>query len=289
VRPDDLGRFLDPEQRRLLETCASLIALSIERDQSVLEAQQSRVQAEAEQMRSSLLSSVSHDLRTPLAAMTGAATSLLESPPSDPEARRELLQNIVDESRRLSRLVENLLDMSRLDAGAIVPNRQWHVLEEIVGSAVQRLERDLGERPIHTDIPADLPLVSVDGLLIEQVLVNLLENAMRYTPPDSPIEIAAHKIGDSVEIRLTDHGPGLPAGAEERVFEKFYRGTTVQPDSRRGVGLGLAICRGIVRAHGGTITARNRPTGGAEFSVILPAGTQPPHVPQDESPVHATV
>jgi two-component system sensor histidine kinase KdpD len=126
-------------------------------------------------------------------------------------------------------------------------------------------------------------------MLIEQVLVNLLENAIHYTPPGSPIEVAARKLGELVEIRVADHGPGLPFGAEERVFEKFYRGTTKQPDSRRGVGLGLTICRGIVKAHGGAITARNRPSGGAEFVVTLPAGAQPPHVSYEESPVHATV
>jgi two-component system, OmpR family, sensor histidine kinase KdpD len=286
VRPDDPQRFLDPEERRLLETCASLIALSIERDQSVFEAQQSKLHAEAEQMRSSLLSSVSHDLRTPLAAVAGTASSLLESPPSDPAARRELLQNIVDEARRLARLVENLLDMSRLDAGAIVPDRQWHVVEEIVGSAVGRLQRELSDRPIRSDIPADLPLVSVDGLLMEQVLVNLLENAVRYTPAGSPIEITARRLGEQVEIRVADEGPGLPAGTEQRLFEKFFRGTLAQPDSRRGVGLGLAICRGVVKAHGGTITARNRPGGGAEFLIALPAGLPPP-VPSDGLTVSA--
>lgn len=287
VRPDDLQRFLDPEQRRLLETCASLIALAIERDQSVLEAQQARLRAEAEQLRNSLLSSVSHDLRTPLAAMGGAASSLLDSPPGDPAERRELLQTIVDESRRLARLVDNLLDMTRLEAGAVVPSREWHVLEEIVGSAVHRVARDLGDRPIHTDLPADLPLVSVDGLLVEQVLVNLLENAARYTPAGSPIEIAARDTGGSVEIRVADRGPGLPPGAEERVFEKFYRGSAARPDGRRGVGLGLAICRGIARAHGGQILARNRPGGGAEFVLTVPTGGRAPAVSANTAVVGA--
>jgi two-component system sensor histidine kinase KdpD len=287
VRPDDPQRFLDPEQRRLLETCASLIALAVERDQSVLEAQQARLRAEAEQLRNSLLSSVSHDLRTPLAAMAGAASSLLDGPPGHAAERRELLQSIVDESRRLARLVDNLLDMTRLEAGAVVPNRQWHVLEEIVGSAVNRVQRDLGDRPIKTDIPADLPLVSVDGLLVEQVLVNLLENTARYTPAGGPIEIAVRPTGGSVELRVADRGPGLEPGAEERVFEKFYRGSVARPDGRRGVGLGLAIGRGIVEAHGGRIVARNRPGGGAEFVLTLPMGGAAPPVPADGVPLQA--
>jgi len=132
--------------------------------------------------------------------------------------------------------------------------------------------RDLGDRPVQIDVPADLPLVSVDGLLVEQEMVNLLENAARYTPPGGPVEIAARDAGTSVEIRIADHGPGLPPGAEERVFEKFYRGEAARPDGRRGVGLGLAICRGIVAAHGGRIAARNRPGGGAEFVITLPTG-----------------
>ena len=284
VRPGDTQRFLDPEQRRLLETCASLIALSVERDQSVLEAQRAQIGLETEQLRNSLLSSVSHDLRTPLAAMAGSASTLLQrTAGAESEERRELLQTIVEESARMSRLVENLLDMSRLDSGAIVLNRQWHVLEEIVGSALARLKRDLQGRSIRTCIPADLPLISVDGLLIEQVLINVLENAVRYTPAGSSIEIAARAVGDRVELLIADNGLGLPAGGEERVFDKFYRGPIAPPDARRGVGLGLAICRGIVEAHGGRITARNRPDGGAEFVISLPCGGAAPRIQPDES------
>jgi two-component system sensor histidine kinase KdpD len=220
--------------------------------------------------------------------MAGAASSLLDSPPGDPTERRELLQTIVDESWRLARLVDNLLDMTRLEARAVVPNRQWHVLEEIVGSAVNRVARDLGDRPVRIDVPADLPLVSVDGLLVEQVLVNLLENAARYTPPGSPVEIAVREAGPSVEIRIADHGPGLPPGAEERVFEKFFRGSGARPDGRRGVGLGLAIGRGIVEAHGGRIAARNRPGGGAEFVITLPTGGPAPATVADGPAVGAS-
>jgi two-component system sensor histidine kinase KdpD len=289
VRPDDPGRLLDPEQRRLLETCARLIALALERDQSVLEAQRAQVRVEAEQLRNSLLSSVSHDLRTPLAAMAGAANSLLDSSPADPVERRELLKSIAEECRRLARLVDNLLDITRLEAGAVVPNRQWHLLEEVVGSAVTRLAGELGDRPVRTTLPPDLPLVLVDGLLIEQVLVNLVENAVRYTPEGSPIEITARAAGQSIEISVSDRGPGLPSGSEVQIFEKFYRGAATQPDGRRGVGLGLAICRGIVEAHGGRITASNRPGGGAEFIVTLPIGGPAPSTPSNDPAVGATV
>lgn len=283
VRPADTQRFLDPEQRRLLETCASLIALSVERDQSVLEAQQARLQVETEQLRNSLLNSVSHDLRTPLAAIEGTASSLLEAHDGETEPRRELLQSIVEESRRMSRLVDNLLDMSRLDSGVVVPNRQWHVLEEIVGSALNQVRREFERREVQVDIPGDMPLVSVDGILVEQVLINLLENAARYTLSGTPVEITARTLGGQFELRVADKGPGLPVGSEERVFEKFYRGPTVSPDARRGVGLGLSICRGIVEAHGGRISARNRPGGGAEFVITMPRGESPPNVPAESA------
>ena len=223
VRPKDPARLLDPEQRRLLETCASLIALSLERDQSVLQAHEAQLQVQAEQLRNSLLSSVSHDLRTPLAAMAGAASSLLEErPETDPAANQLLLQTIVDESRRLARLVDNLLDMTRLESGSVTLNRQWHVLEEIIGSALSRLRRELGSRPLRVDSPADLPLLFLDGMLMEQVFVNLLENAVRYTPANSPIEIVLRSAAQRVEIRFSDCGPGLPPGSESRVFEKFF-------------------------------------------------------------------
>lgn len=290
VRPNDPGRFLDPDQRRLLETCASLIALSLERDQSFLQASDAQLRMQTEEMRSSLLSSVSHDLRTPLAAIVAASSTLLRNGESNAnDARRELLQTIADESRRLSRLVENLLDMTRLESGAAEPNRQWHVLEEIVGSAITRIRTELGRHTVRVQAPADLPLISVDGVLIEQVFVNLLENAARYTPPGSRIEIAARSERQRVVVRVADNGPGFPPGAEKHVLEKFYRAAPPAPDSRRGVGLGLAICQAIMLAHGGRIVARNRPEGGAEFELTIPVDQTPPAVPLDnESTVHAT-
>jgi two-component system sensor histidine kinase KdpD len=283
IRPADPERFQDPEQRRLFETCASLIALSLERDQSVLEAHEAKLHAETEQLRSSLLSSVSHDLRTPLAAIAGASSTLLANALPE-KARRELLQSIIDESHRMTRLVENLLDMTRLQAGAVVLNKQWHVLEEIVGSARTRLRHELDQHDVRVALGADFPLISVDGMLLEQVFVNLLENAARYTPPGSRIDISADKRADSVVIRVADNGPGLPQGMETRVFDKFVRGTAGHPvDRRRGVGLGLTICRSILEVHGGKIEARNRPAGGAEFVLTLPCREAPPAIPLDET------
>jgi two-component system sensor histidine kinase KdpD len=288
VRPGDADRFLDPDQRRLLETCASLIALSIERDESVLAAHQAQVQVQTEQLRNSLLSSVSHDLRTPLAAIAGATSSLLESSPKeDTSAQKELLQTVVDESRRLARQVDNLLDMTRLESGTVELNKQWHVLEEIVGSALVRLRRELEQHPVHVDIPKDFPLLSLDGTLMEQAFFNLLENAVRYTPPGTPIDIRTSAEGPQAVISVADSGPGLPKGSESQVFEKFFRGSASTADGRRGVGLGLAICQGIIRAHGGTIRARNRPEGGAEFVISLPCEHPAPRVTLDEIPAPA--
>jgi len=284
VAPKNKNRFLDPEQVRLLETCGSLIALSIERDQSVLQAHEAQLQVQAEQLRNSLLNSVSHDLRTPLATIAGTASSLLEAAsPND----REALQTVVEESQRLARLFENLLDMARLDSGSVVLNRQWHVLEEIVGIALHNVRRDLKDRDVRVEIRPDFPLLNIDGFLFEQVLVNLLENASRYTPAGSEIEITAVAKPRHAEIHVADNGPGLPPGSEEKVFDKFFRGSTVSPDGRRGVGLGLAICQAIVEAHGGRITAANRPTGGAEFIVNMPCLEAPPRV-EAEAPAVST-
>ena len=281
IRGEGGERLLRPDIRRLLEACANQLALALERDQLTLDAANARVEAETEQVRSSLLTSVSHDLRTPLAAIAGASGSLTESETLPPETRRELLDTIRDESERLHRMLENILQMSRLEAGASPPNRQWHVLEELVGSALHRTARELAGRTVETHLPLELPLLFLDGLLMEQVFVNLLENAARHTPGDSRIVISAEceTKGDVQWIRIvvSDDGPGLPAGAEGRVFEKFFRAAPTA-DSGRGSGLGLAICRAIVAAHGGTIMAVNRPTGGAEFVVRLPVAKDAPRV-----------
>jgi len=279
VRSQHAQRFQDAAEQRMLETCAHLIALSIERDQSQLEVQQAQVEVQAEKLRSALLSAVSHDLRTPLATIAVTASSLIEDTNQQtwPE-KLELLQTVVDESHRLARQVDNLLDMARLESGTVVLNRDWHVLEELVGLALARLRRDLAGRSVHVTIPDEFPLLWVAGDLMEQMLVNLLENAVRYTPPDSYIEISATHGGDRVELRVADNGPGLPPGSETKVFDKFFRGRTVVADGQRGVGLGLAICHAIVRGHDGEISAANRRGGGADSMISLPC---PPPYPQD--------
>jgi two-component system sensor histidine kinase KdpD len=277
VKTDDRERLLEPNQRRLLESCANQLGLALERDQLAIDAAEARIQAETEQIRSSLLSGVSHDLKTPLAAIAGASSSLLESTSLDEETRRQLLETVAEEAARLNRLLENILQMSRLDSGTVPPNKQWHVLEEIVGSALHRTESALESHVVDVRLPSDLPLVFVDGLLMEQLLVNLLENAARYTPEGTQITISAIVDGRSLRLAVSDNGPGLPPGSEERIFEKFYRATPTA-DAGRGSGLGLAICRAIAKAHGGNITASNRSEGGAEFVVRLPLAQDAPKV-----------
>ncbi|MBL8998884.1 MAG: hypothetical protein JNL44_16350 [Gemmatimonadetes bacterium] len=207
--------------------------------------------------------------RTPLAAIIGSASSLAEYGDGlDAEERRELALNIHAEAERLNRLVANLLQATRLEAGTLTPLREAHDLEAVIGSALERLSRALAGRPFHTDIADGLPLVSIDALLIEQVFVNLIDNALRYTPAGSPIELTVRLEDGDVRVELADRGPGLPAAALGQVFERFWRGA---PDSHPGgAGLGLAICRGIVELHGGRIEALNRTGGGAVFRFTLP-------------------
>ncbi len=264
----------DPDERQLLETFARVIGSALERTELADEAEQARVRAETEQLRNALLSSVSHDLRTPLAVVTGAASALLdENAPPDPAARRELLSTIHEEAERLNRLVRNLLDMTRLEAGALKTNKELQPLEEVVGAALNRLEDRLAARDIVTDLPDDLPLVPIDSALIEQVLINLLENATKYTPSHSPLTIAARTNGDAVEVTVSDRGPGVPEEDAEKVFDKFYRR---REGEGGGVGLGLTICRGIVTAHGGRIWVESNPGGGAAFHFTLPLGAPAP-------------
>ncbi|HEX7670266.1 MAG TPA: ATP-binding protein, partial [Polyangiaceae bacterium] len=185
---------------------------------------------------------------------------------------------------RLERLVSNLLDMTRLESGGLSVKRDWVPLEELVSSAIARLDSKLERRVVTTDLPDDLPLLSVDPVLFEQVFWNLLENAVKYTPANSPIDIRARANGSVVTMEVADRGPGFRAGEEPRVFEKFFRGSRT---GGGGVGLGLAICRGIVEAHGGTVAAENRPGGGALFRIVLPIVGAPPAMPADELPARA--
>ncbi len=270
------GDCLRAEHRDFLEALCRQGAVALERVRLAAEARAAALRAEAERLRSALLSAVSHDLRTPLASITGAATTLRDGGALDDGTRRELIDAICEEAERLERLVRNLLDMTRLESGAVELRRAWVPVEEVVGGALTRLDRHLAGRRVTTRCAKDLPLVYVDPVLLEQLFVNLVENATKYTPPGSPIEITARLEGDRVGIDVADRGPGIAAGMEERVFERFQRGA---PGGVPGVGLGLAISRAIAEAHGGALEARNRRSGGARFQVSLPAMGPPP---QDE-------
>ncbi|HTX54084.1 MAG TPA: ATP-binding protein, partial [Candidatus Baltobacteraceae bacterium] len=279
IRPADPDSLAAPEQLHQLETFANQTAIAMERTQLAEESQAAQVRIEKEQLRSSLLSSVSHDLRTPLASITGTLSGLIEDEGRiDQGTRRELLQAVYEEVERLTRLVNNLLDMMRLESGAVTVRKEWHLLEEVVGTALAHMEERLRGRTVEVRLPADLPLVEMDAVLIEQVLVNLLDNAVKYTPPETPIEVIAKRGDASIEVSVADRGPGVPPGDGQRVFEKFFRG---QPSTTRGVGLGLAICKAIIAIHGGAIWAESRPGGGALFRFTLPAATPPPEVSPD--------
>jgi two-component system, OmpR family, sensor histidine kinase KdpD len=247
--------LLDPEERRALDTCASLMAISIERIHYIDIAQKTTVQMESERLRNSLLSAISHDLRTPLAALIGLADTLQMTQPAPTGLQLEVIQSIRNSATRMNTLVGNLLDMARLESGAVQLNRQWQPLEEVIGSSLGACTHILKGRPITVNLSPELPLVHLDAGLLERVLVNVMENAGKYTPEETPIEIHAHPESDNVVLCIDDHGPGLPRGREEAIFEKFERGR--RESATPGVGLGLAICRAIMTAHGGDDPRRN--------------------------------
>ena len=283
VRPKDPALLLDPEHLHLLESLVNQVALAIERTRLSDEAQQAHVAAEAERMRSTILSSVSHDLRTPLATISGAASSLAEGREELNAAdRRDLARSIYREADRLDRLLKNLLDMMRLEAGAVRLNREWHSLDEIIGAALARLEGRLDGHAVSTAFPTDLPLVFVDGVLLEQVVINLVENAVKYTPPRSTIDLSASVRDREVVVEAADRGPGIHPEEESRIFDKFYRGKSAREG---GVGLGLTICRGIVEAHGGRIWAENRSGGGALFRFTLPLSEEQPAIEMEQTSI----
>ncbi len=275
IAPRDPLRFRDVEQRRLLDALATQTSMAMERTQLVEETQKVRLEAEREHLRNTLLSSVSHDLRTPLAGITGAASTLVaDGNGLAAGTRRELAQSIVDEAERLNRRVRDLLDMTRLESHAVQLHREWQPVEEVVGAALARMERSLAGREVRTNLPADLPLVAFDAVLIEQVLVNLLENAVKYSPAGTPLEIGAAAGAGEVIVSVLDRGPGIPVGQEQRVFDKFYRGG--ETGRAGGVGLGLAVCHAALDAHGGRIWVENVPGGGAAFRFALPIRGVPP-------------
>jgi two-component system sensor histidine kinase KdpD len=226
-------------------------------------------ETETERLRNALLSSVSHDLRTPLTAITGAATTMLEENAElDDATRLDLAETIYEESDRLNRLLSNLLCMTRLEAGQLVVRKEWQPLEEVIGTAIDRLQPQIHDRRLVTHFPREVPSAPFDAMLIEQVLINLIENALRHAPQRTPIEISATAIGSHTLVEIADRGPGVAASDRQRIFDKFYRTDPRKKDG--GMGLGLTISRAIVLAHGGSLWVEDRFGGGSAFKFLLP-------------------
>jgi len=262
-----------PEQQRLLETFTLLVANALERLALTASEEQARLASERESIRNSLLAALSHDLRTPLTVLFGQSEILTldlaaEGSRHAPQAS-EIRQHVLNTTR----LVNNLLDMARIQSGGFNLKKEWLTLEEVIGSALKTLEPGLGGRHIALDMPDPLALIHVDGPLFERVLINLLENAGKYAGRKAQIGIHASVTPEQLQLEVWDTGPGIPAGQEQAIFDKFARGN--KESAIPGVGLGLAICQAIVEVHGGTITAHNRPEGGARFCVTLPRDTPP--------------
>ena len=269
VEPKQRRRLLLPEQRHLIETFAAQIGLALERARLQEAAEQSRVTAETEGIRNTLLASISHDLRTPLAVITGASSALSDPSMSfDAEARRSLAAQIEAKSKEMAEIISNVLDLIRLESGQFSLRLDWVMIEDLVNSALQRLSTRLMEHSVEVHLPANLPAVHVDGSLVLQVFTNLLENVVKHTPAGTRVIVSAAPEGAFVRVRIDDTGPGLPPGDLERLFAKFHRGR--DESSAGGAGLGLSICRAILTAHGGQIDASQRPEGGARFSFTLP-------------------
>jgi len=281
LRPKNRRLLKIPEQRQLLDTFAALIAIALERVHYVGVAQDALLRMESERLRNSLLAALSHDLRTPLTVLLGLAESLAMTKPPLSAAQSETAEAIQDEARRMSTLVGNLLDMARIESGEVTLDLQWQPLEEVVGAALDATRNMLKQHRLEVRLPRELPLVRFDALLIERVLVNLLENASKYTPAGSQVVLSAEVVADQLKVSVSDNGPGLPAGREEALFQKFARGD--RESATPGVGLGLAICRAIVESHHGTIVGINQSGGGVTFSFMLPLGTPPVAAVEAES------
>ncbi|MES2019118.1 MAG: ATP-binding protein [Pseudomonadota bacterium] len=279
IWPEDARSILIPEQRKQLDTFGALAAIALERVHYVEVAQQVEVKMESERLRNSLLAALSHDLRTPLTSLVGLSESLALSRPALAAPQLELAGALRDEALRMSTLVSNLLEMARMQGGDVKLNLQWHTMEEAVGSALRACRWLLAGRVVETRLAPGLPLAHYDAVLIERVLCNLLENAAKYTPATAHIVIVADTAGGQLAVSVQDDGPGLPPGREEAIFDKFTRGERESPIP--GVGLGLAICRAIMQAHGGTIDACGAPQGGAQFTFRLALGTPPALPPPD--------
>jgi len=275
VRPRRGGSRLIPAQRQQLDALANLAALALERARLGEEANRAQVLGETEKLQTALLNSISHELRTPLVSIQGVLDSLLEVEQGgenaavlDHAARLDMLENAREETARLNRLVENLLDMTRLEAGALKLRLEPGDLQDLIGSALARLDEPLKHHPVKVSLDEHLPLIPMDFVLMEQVLVNLVDNAAKYSPPAAPVEIRVTCRDQEARICIADSGAGVPAAELERIFDKFHR--VSRPGQVKGLGLGLSICKGIVEAHGGRIWAENNPGGGLAINVALP-------------------
>jgi len=274
VLPANPRRVLLPEQRHLLETFAGQIGLALGRAQLAEAAEAARLNADRESLRNTLLASISHDLRTPLAVIAGAGSALAQHGSSLDEATRvSLARSVEAKAREMADLVSNVLDLMRFESGHIVLRRDWQTLDDLVGMALTQLEQKLTRHVIELRLPADLPPVHVDASLIVQVFANLFDNISKYTPPGTHVHVSTLTDGRLIRVRVEDDGPGLPGGDPARLFDKFQRGK--EEGAVVGVGLGLAICQAIVRAHGGEIEAHRRAGGGALFEFTLPADEPP--------------
>lgn len=270
ICPHQQHWLLIPEQLRQLETCASVIAIALERVHFVEVAQEMTIHIESERLRNSLLSTLSHDLRTPLTILVGLAESLSLQQNQLDEQQQDIVHHITHTALQMSNLVNNLLDMVRIEEGKMKLKCELQVLEEIIGSSIRAVRFLLGKRVVNVNLEQDLPLIFCDAILLERVFINLLENAAKYTPSNTDIEIHAYRFNyNEVKIDIIDNGVGLPKGQENSIFEKFTRG--VSESATSGIGLGLAICKAIVEAHHGKIFAKNHIAQGAVFSVTLPA------------------
>jgi len=286
VQPSSVGPRLTPEQRRLLDAFASQAALAIERVELAEEARQGDIARETEQLQTALLNSISHDLRTPLASVDAALTTLADHAPVDEAVRRDLLQNAKEQAKRLSHLVGSLLEMNRLDAGTLRLRIEFAKVEDVVRAALAQLGDVAQQRDLHVSAKPDLPAVPMDFALVTQALVNVLDNAIRYSPALSSIDVEAQRVDNEVQIRVEDRGPGVPAADVGHIFDKFYR---IRHDGTgRRPGLGLAISRMIIDAHGGRIWAANRPEGGAIVAFALPLRSQQPAEQDGRAPEWTT-
>lgn len=286
IRPNVENETLSDEQRQLIETFANLAAVAIIRLQFAEEAEQAKLLAESEKLHAALLNSISHDLRTPLASITGAVTSLLaEGGMYTQETREILLQTIREEAHRMNRFIENLLRMVRLESGTLKLNINWCDIQDIVGVVLRETGDVLQGHPVTIDIPPDLPSVMADFILIEQVMVNLLDNAAKYSLPGSSISISAHYKDNALFVTVADPGPPIPKAEQKHIFDKFYRLQSSKHAS--GTGLGLSICKGIIEAHGGSIRVDSAPEYGNRFTFYLPVLEEPfEHIPAREGAGH---